>query len=99
MPRKTRDVEAALKRKGFRQDDTHHKYFIYFTVAGKKTAISTYTSQGSKELDDYLVGQMAKQCKIKRKDFESLIECHLEQQKYEADLLAGGFIGDPEKPK
>lgn len=86
MTRKQSEVEAGLVRKGFRQSDTHHRYFIYYTEAGLKSKIRTKTSHGGKELDDWLLGQMAKQCCVSRKEFLDLVDCPLDQKGYEAKV-------------
>lgn len=64
MPRPKSLVEASLKKKGFRTSETHHHYFIYRTLDGKKSTIRTKTSHTPKmkDLPDPLLGQMAKQC-------------------------------------
>ncbi len=90
--RKTRDVESALERKGFKKESSHHRYFIFHNSQGKKTSVSTYTSNGSKELDDYLIGQMAKQCCLTKKKFLDLIDCPLSQEDYEKSLVEGEHI-------
>lgn len=73
-------------RKGFRETETHHRYFIYHTEAGLKSKIRTKTSHGGKELDDWLLTQMAKQCGVSRKDFLDLVDCPLDQKGYEAKV-------------
>ena len=49
MPRAKRVVETALQNKGFRLENSHHRFFIYFTQQGEKTAVRTRTSQGGGE--------------------------------------------------
>lgn len=94
MIRAKRDVEGALLRKGFQKTDTHHSYFYLHTSDGKRTPVFTKTSHGSKakELDDHLLSQMAKQCRLNRNDFLRLIDCPLEREEYEQFLKAGGHI-------
>jgi hypothetical protein len=92
MPRAKRVVEASLLAKGFQRANTHHRYFVYYTVGGIKTAVRTYTSQGAGEIDDYLLGQMSKQCKITKADFLQLVDCPLSQAGYEALLQQSGQI-------
>ncbi|HEX8362129.1 MAG TPA: hypothetical protein VF613_18565 [Longimicrobium sp.] len=86
MTRKQSEVEAALVRKGFRESDTHHRYFVYHTEAGLKSKIRTKTSHSGKDLDDWLLGQMAKQCHVSRKDFLDLVDCPLDRKGYEAKV-------------
>lgn len=86
MTRKQSEVEAGLVRKGFRETDTHHRYFVYHTEAGLKSRIRTKTSHGGRDLDDWLLGQMAKQCGVSRKDFLDLVDCPLDQTAYEGKV-------------
>ena len=88
MVRKPVDVEKSLVKKGFHRSD--HSY--YFTKAGKKTSVFTKTSHGAKELDDSLLGLMARQCKLSRQNFELLIECPLDRDTYERKLVESGVI-------
>jgi predicted RNA binding protein YcfA (HicA-like mRNA interferase family) len=95
MPRKQNDVEKSLKSKGFQQREGDHNYFNYYSKAGKKTAVFTKTSHGAREIDDNLLGQMARQCKLSRADFERLIDCPLDRDSYEVKLIAQGAVEAP----
>lgn len=86
MPRAKRVVEAGLLNKGFRLANSHHRFFIYYTQQGEKTAVRTRTSQGGNELDDFLLGQMAKQCHLTKSAFLELVDCTLDQVAYELKL-------------
>jgi hypothetical protein len=86
MPRAKRVVESALQSKGFRLEHSHHRLFIYYTQQGEKTAVRTRTSQGGGELDEFLLGQMAKQCKLPKAAFLELVDCTLDQPGYEKRL-------------
>lgn len=85
MPvKKRRDVEAGLLRKGFQKNEGDHHYFTYHRlVDGKATSIFTKTSHSADDLGDFLLGQMARQCRVNRKQFLDLIECPLSRQEYE----------------
>ena len=86
MPKKRKDVESALVSKGFVQNDTHHHMFVYYTRAGKKTTLRTRTSHGMREIGDNLLGQMAKQCGLRKKDFLDLVDCPLNRAGYEEQV-------------
>lgn len=88
MQRKQKNVEKALKSKGFVQIDDHHRYFVYHLLNGKKTKIYTYTSHGNKEIDDFLIRQMANQCMLSKNDFLKFIDCSLKQNEYERLLIS-----------
>ena len=90
MPRKQSDVEKSLQAKGFRAREGDHNYFNYYSKAGKKTAVFTKTSHGSREIDESLLSLMAKQCKLSNKDFGLLIDCPPDRDTYEAKLVARG---------
>ena len=92
MPRKQSDVEKSLQAKGFRSREGDHNYFNYYSKAGKKTAVFTKTSHGSREIDESLLSLMAKQCKLSNKDFGLLIDCPLDRDTYEAKLVARGAV-------
>lgn len=90
-PRK--EVEAALKRKGFRQDEGDHHWFVYWTADGLKTAVRTKTSHGTtKDLGDGLISQMARQLKLSKADFLQLVDCTLNQEAYEQSLSQSNDI-------
>lgn len=95
MPRKRSDVENSLTKKGFRSRDGDHSYFNYYSKAGKKTAVFTKTSHGAREIDDNLLGKMARQCKLSRADFDRLIDCPLDRESYESKLIAQGAVEAP----
>ncbi|WP_163995860.1 type II toxin-antitoxin system HicA family toxin [Pyxidicoccus caerfyrddinensis] len=86
--RKRKDVETALQRKGFVQTDGDHHYYAYHELgSNKKTAIFTKTSHSGSDLDDFLLARMAKQCRLNKRDFMSLIDCPLDQESYERKVL------------
>lgn len=84
MPRPQRDVEASLLRKGFRQRENDHSYFVYYRTDGLKSRFSTKTSHGRAEIDDSLMRLMAKQVGLTNKDFLDLVDCPLSREAYEA---------------
>lgn len=96
MPRKQADVERSLLNKGFQAGSGDHNYFFYHSKAGKKTIVRTKTSHGSREIDDNLLAQMAKQCKLSNKDFGLLVECPLSRDDYEGKLIVAGAVAMPQ---
>jgi predicted RNA binding protein YcfA (HicA-like mRNA interferase family) len=92
MPRKQADVEKSLKAKGFSLGTGDHNYFLYVSKAGKKTAVFTKTSHGSKEISDNLLAKMARQVKLSRSDFDLLVDCPLDRDAYEKKLVAQNCI-------
>lgn len=94
MPRDKCKVEAALCSKGFELVQSHHNFFIYRTLEGKRTSLRTKTSHGSgtRSLGDHLLSQMARQCRLERSEFLLLIDCPLDQAAYEALLREAGTL-------
>jgi predicted RNA binding protein YcfA (HicA-like mRNA interferase family) len=91
--RKCKDVEAALVKKGFQRREGDHQYFVYHRSSdAKKTSVFTKISHGEREIGDFLLGQMAKQCKVNRADFLELVDCPLDRAGYEARLIEQGIV-------
>jgi hypothetical protein len=55
VPFDRKDIEAGLLRKGFQVREGDHRYFIYFTLDGRKSRVFTKTSHGMKEVSDALL--------------------------------------------
>jgi hypothetical protein len=91
---KTKDIHNALTRKGFRVVEAHHE-MLWLFVQGKKTSIRTRLSHGSPEYDDGLLGQVAKQLKLRRGDLDRLIECPLTEEEYVNGLIQNGHARLP----
>lgn len=93
MQRDNRRIESSLQAKGFKKDDKDHHYFLYWTLDGKLTTIKTKASHGStKTISDSLIAMMAKQCSLEKKDFLNLVDCPLNQKKYEEIIRDKGKI-------
>lgn len=92
MPRKQSEVEKSLCVKGFLPSKGDHNYFLYYSKAGKKTRVFTKTSHGSREIDDSLLGCMARQVRLTRSDFDRLIDCPLDRDAYETKLIDQGLV-------
>lgn len=69
-----RKVSGALKKKGFSTDSGKHVVY-YFVYNGKIQGIATHMSHNNQEIDDYLLGEMAEQLSISKKEMCELIEC------------------------
>lgn len=86
MPRDRKKVKAALLKKGFKEYENDHSYFVYYTLAGKKTIVKTKVSHSGKDIPKVIIGYMAKQCKMSVQEFHQLVDCTLTQHAYEACL-------------
>ena len=94
MPRKQSDVERRPLAKGIRQRDGDHSCFHCHSQAGRKTPDFKKTSHGSKKIDDHLLGQMARLCKLTGKVFALLVDCPLDRGDDE-NRLADQSLNDP----
>ncbi|MDG3442147.1 hypothetical protein [Nitrospirillum amazonense] len=99
MNKDKKTIEAALLRKGFKKSDGDHHYYIYWNLEGKKTTKRTKISHGTgaKSIGDSLLSAMAKQVGLCKKDFISMVDCHIDQAKYEA--IAFSQISSADIPK
>ena len=92
MPKSRKDVESALKSKGFQKTEGDHHFFIYFTKKGKKTLAKTKTSHSMRDISDDLLSQMARQCKLTKSQFLELVDCPMNRDKFEEALSKIGQI-------
>jgi len=94
MPRSKKEVERALCAKGFRLLDSHHHFFVYYTLDGRKSAVRTKTSHSRKmkDISDAILSQMAKQCRLSSGEFLDLIDCPLTQNGFETRLKDKGQL-------
>jgi hypothetical protein len=89
---KSREVSAALRRKGFReQSERDHKYYFFYHD-GKKSRINTKISHGESEIDDYLCSAMSQQMRLTRAQFRKLVECPLTAKQYLTLLIEAGYL-------
>ena len=94
MPHKARAVEAALLRKGFRLvTNGRHRKFEYGALGGNTTAVRTSMSHGAnRDLSDDLLGKMARQVRLSRREFDELVRCPMSQSRYEGLLARRGHL-------
>ena len=82
--RKGRDIDAALRRKGFRRNVSSDHIFYYF----EGTRVSTKISHGmmGSSLSADLLSRMARQLHLSTRQFLDLIDCPLNEAGYRAIL-------------
>ncbi len=89
--RSGRDIDAALRRKGFRRvmDGKHIQYFFQ-TPDGRDSHIMTFVSHGMMggSIGAPLISQMARQLRIGKQQFLALIDCTLDETGYREMLQA-----------
>ena len=86
-----RKIRSALLAKGFQEASTHH--FEYrLMVAGRKSPIFTRLSHGAREYDDRLLGLVAKEMRLRRRELDAFIECPLSYEAYLQLLVEKGVL-------
>lgn len=80
----------SLKKKGFSIYNGDHKFLEYHYDG--KLVLHTKISHGEKELNDYLIAQMSRQCKLSKSDFTDLVECPLSAEGYIEKLIEANEI-------
>lgn len=85
MPRNRKVVESALLRKGFVQVEGDHHRFVYVDRNGLKSLARTKTSHSPKfrEIPENLLGEMARQCLLAKKDFLRLVDRPMDRDEFE----------------
>src|SRR6266550_4407388 len=91
MPRPARDVMAGLEKKGFTKKENDHTFF-HLWVEGKKTRVYTKVSHGENEIPDNLLGAMARQLVLNKKQFLELVDCPFTLDAYLTTLRSAGVI-------
>ena len=84
---KTREVKAALLRKGFAGESKRDHLYYFFLNEGTKTRIYTKISHGETDIGDPLQSQMSKQMKLTRSQFKDFVSCTLSGDQYLRLLL------------
>jgi hypothetical protein len=85
-------AESSLRKKGFRQDMTHHRMWYFYTTDGKKTDIYTYISHHRGEIGNTLLRAMAAELRLSLRQAYDLLTCPLDREGYEAILRQQGFL-------
>jgi len=82
-----------LYKKGFEDLNNKSDEHIYleFYYEGE-FILYTKLSHNMDDLGDFLIGQMSKQCKLKKDDFLNLARCPLSQEEYEQKLRDQNLI-------
>lgn len=83
MPIERTKIRASLLGKGFKEKIGKHDYY-YLYVEEKKTSVFTFLSQGSgyREYSNELVGRVAQQMRLTKKELLLFVECPLTHKQY-----------------
>jgi len=71
----------ALLNKGFERVETHH-IMLWFVVKGTRTPIHTWVSHGQRKADDWLIGRIAKEIHLSKRELLRLVECEISREEY-----------------
>ncbi|MDP3395495.1 MAG: hypothetical protein Q8S57_02330 [Methanoregula sp.] len=88
---KTRDIAAALLKKGFEERSSRHKIF-YLCIDGKISGVHTFLSHGIKEYNVDLLAKMRIQLHLSGKELDDLIRCPLSGEDYAKLLIERGVF-------
>lgn len=91
-------MRAALLKKGFRADHTHHE-MLWFYVGDKKTSVRTRFSHAKKEYGDHLCSCIRRQIRLQTPaEFDAFMECPMSYEQYLAILKQRGHVKEPAAP-
>ena len=79
-----------LLSKGFKATAGDHKYLEY--CFNDKVIFHTKISHGEKDLQDFHIGMMKRQCKLEKNEFLDLANCPLSAESYFEILKKNGII-------
>ena len=85
-----------LLSKGFKAAKGDHKYLEYYFNG--KFILHTKISHGEKELQDFHIGMMKRQCKLEKSQFLDLANCPLSANDYLEILRKSGIITESDLP-
>ena len=90
-----RKAKNALVKKGFQLRETKTHTMFTFYLGEKITVAQTRMSRGSnnKDIGDYLIGEMSRDCHLSKNKFIDLINCSVSKDDYEKHIAE---INQPE---
>lgn len=93
-PRKTKDIQKVLLKKGFELNpEKDHHQFYFLVIDGKKQAIKTYFSHSKNEYGKSLMNQIKNQLKFKENSkAEDFFDCPMSKEQYIEMLKEFGEI-------
>lgn len=95
LKKKDTDKQLRGKMSGDCDESAGDHYFYFFKLEGREV-LSTKMSRPKKgDLDDHLIGLMAKQLKLSASDFRQYIQCTLSSDDWQQHLVT--VAGKPER--
>ena len=94
MPLSAAKFQRLIEHKfHFQQDATHsadHRWYILDGIADLQPVV-TKVSHGGKELDDHLLGKIARQLHVRRAFFDAMFACTKDYDAYLSQLQTDPF--------
>lgn len=84
MPLNSKETLKALLKKGFveaQYKSNDHKW-VEFWHDGKLTRVKTKFSHNGQEINDFLIGRMAHQLYLSKKEFIDFAQCNINHTEY-----------------
>jgi hypothetical protein len=94
--RSGRSIDSALQRKGFlRVSEGDHVHYYFLRRNGERSSIKTKMSHGmlGSTISVKLIGDMARQLHLTKRQFLDLIDCPLDEEGYRQILQDTDFDG------
>ena len=86
-----RKIRGVLLAKGFQEERSHH-IVLRLVVRGKTTGILTKISHGVSDYGDSLLGKMARQIHLSRRELDTFIQCPMSHEDYVGILTEQGDL-------
>lgn len=85
-------AQQNLKKKGFVEEAYHDHVMLEYWYNGKWIAHTKLSHGSKKDLEAYLIRQMATQCRLSKEEFADLVNCPLSKDGYMEILRNKGFL-------
>jgi len=87
-----KEVRKSLKKKGFKEHSDNDHIYLWYYNQDKITKIKTKVSHNGQDINDSLIGLMAKQTQLSNTRFKELVQCTLSKEGYKKILLDKSLI-------
>jgi hypothetical protein len=87
-----RVVTTALLSKGFIKIEASHHTMFWLVAAGRRRSIRTRLSHGQGKVDDWLLGEIAKQLHLSKPELLRFIQCEIGYEQYVNLMIERGHL-------
>lgn len=91
MPLKSKEVKTAICKKGFQEENSDHKRYVFWHN-GTKTKLRTMMSHNEQEIGANLQTAMAQQLRLSKKEFLLFVSCKMSEAEYKAIMSSRGHL-------